>query len=86
MKTEVSPLDEKMDFINDETYRRKVIKCIDLLGDPKWKWRTEDTLKKNSKMKKDEFDYFITHDTRIRESELLDINDNRIFGLRTRVY
>jgi len=61
-------------------YDKKATKCIELLKDKKWKWRSDVILMRKSGLTQTEFDYFVNNNSEVVRSKMPDIYGNKLFS------
>ena len=66
-------------------YLEKVSKCIDLLKDTKWVWRSDVILMRKSGLNLEQFNHFVSTDNRVVKSKIPDIHGNRLFTLESKL-
>jgi len=69
----------------DEEYKLMAKKCLELLQDERWTWRSDVILIRKTGMTEQQLDYFVQTTQGVVRSKIPDINGNRLFSLRSKL-
>jgi len=66
-------------------YDKKAEKCLKLLKDPTWIWRSDIILMRKSGLTQSEFDYFVNSTPEIIRSKKPDVYGNKLFTIKSKI-
>ena len=83
MKTK--PTDEPTSKPTDSKYDEKAKKCMDMLEDKRWTWRSDVILMRKSGLNKKDFEYFVDNTKGVVRSKVPDMYGNKLYSLESKL-
>ena len=66
-------------------YDKNAKKCLELLKDSRWVWRSEIILMRKSDLTQDQFDYFVNNTPEVIRSKKPDDYGNKLFSIKNKL-